>query len=409
MIFMHGLLKMVNSVYLLEQAAQSGRNLNSLLISLYCLTFFALSIGTGPTSIMSVLLVVTWGLSGAWSKGWNWWWGQRHWLLPVLLLMLLPWISLVWTINPEPGLYPYLHRSHFWLLSFVTACLVFIKIKPEYLAFSFIAGVEMLTVVFLCVVFEVINVDKLTTYFMWKGYITYSLLLVVATAFLTFVFRQIKNNKYRYFFAAVMLMNLVALAFVKGRSGYLAFAALAPFMLVNLLGRQRWWVYLLAGLGVVGSLALSPTVQERITLVLNEVQTYRIAERSDGTSIGNRLFLWQGGVRIFREYPLLGAGIDGYQFEMRRMYPDEQSCQPNPHNFYLYLAASYGLVGLILYGWFLLVMFQRAWLNRNNYQGFMLLTTLLVISVASMTETTPLQPQTGILLALMAGLPMGED
>lgn len=397
-----------NFLHTSEQQIQSSRDSNYLLNLLVFLALFAVSIGSGPTSIMSVLLIITWGFGGVWRKGWGWW-RQRQWLLPVLLLMLLPWGSLIWTINPEPGLYPYLHRSHFWLLSFVTACLVFIKIKPEYLAFSFIVGVELLTVVFLCVVLEVIHVDKLTTYFMWKGYITYSLLLVVATAFLTFGFQKIENIRARCLLAVLMLLNLVSLTLVKGRSGYLVFAVLVPFMLFNLLGRQRWWRYFLSGLVLVVSLALSPTVQERITLALNEVQTYRKVERSDGTSIGNRLFLWQGGIRIFQEYPLLGAGIDGYQFAMRRLYPDEQSYQPNPHNFYLYLAASYGLVGLSLYGWFLFVMFQRAWLNRKSWQGFMLLTTLLVVSVASLTETTPLQPQTGVLLALVAGLPMDED
>jgi O-antigen ligase len=408
MIFMHGLFKMVNSVHLLDQVTQSSRSWDYLLILLACLTLFALSVGTGPTSSMSVLLLVTWGLSGAWSKGWDWWWGQRQWLLPIFLLMLLPWVSLIWTISPEPGLYPYLHRSHFWLLSFVTACLVFKNTKPEYLAYSFIAGVELVTVVFLFVTLGVISVEKLAVHFMWKGYITYSLLLVVATAFLSFGFRQVRNNRYRCILVAVMLMNLFALALLKGRSGYLAFAALAPFMLVNLLGRQRWWVYLLAGLGLVGSLALSPTVQERVKLALHEVQSYQEEAVSQDTSIGNRLFLWQGATKVFQEYPLLGAGIDGYPVALQRQYPEQHSFHPNPHNFYLYMAASYGLVGLSLYGWFLIALFRRAWPRRDRWQGFMLLTTLIMVMVASLTETTPLQPQTGILLALMAGLPMGD-
>jgi len=377
------------------------------MIWLVCLTLFSLSVGTAPTSASSVLMLAACLFGGCWHQDRDWWRQQRPWLIPVLLVMLLPWVSLLWTIEAAPQLFPYLQRTYFWLLSFATACLLLPKNRPEYLAGSFIAGVELTAVVFFCVLTGLIKNSKLTEYFLFRGYITFSLLLVVATALLSFWFRQSEERRKRYLFLGLIGFNLVALALLKGRSGYLALVVVAPLVAFNLMGKQRWWIYLSGILTLIVVLALSPTVRQRITLIAQETTLFSAdATRARATSIGKRLMVWEGGVKIFQEHPVLGVGIDGYPVAMRRIYPDLNETIHNPHNFYIYVAASYGLLGVALYGWLWFVLFQRAWGHRNSWQGFMLLSTLLVVSIGSLTETTPLQPQTGILLAIMAGLPL---
>lgn len=397
---------------MIESGSGISRSLsrNQLLSGTAMLTLFSLSAGTGATSCSSILLLAIFLFSGIWCKSLHWWWSKRQWLLPVAALMLLPWVSLIWTINPSPGLYPYLQRSHFWLLSFAMACLAFHEIRFKYLAISLIAGVELATCLFLLTILGLCHSDKLADYFLFRGYITYSLLLVLATTWLSFWVKKTPCIRTKIVLIIFMALNLVALALTKGRSGYLAFFAMSPVLTINLCAVKSRWLAAFAGVVMVGALVLSPTVQQRIKLVAEEIGLHKTTEKgNDGTSIGIRLHFWEGGIKTFMAYPLLGAGIDGYQVSMRKLYPDSSLTTVNPHNYYVYIAASYGLSGIGVYFWFWLAMFRRAWPRRDSWQGFMLLTTLLVVSIGSLSEVTPLQTQTGILLAMMAGLPIGVD
>jgi O-antigen ligase len=179
-------------------------------------------------------------------------------------------------------------------------------------------------------------------------------------------------------------------------------------MAINLVGLQRKWLLALTGLLLSGTLLLSPVVQQRMHLLISEARI-QISERnpSPTTSIGVRLALWQGALQTFRDYPILGAGIDGYQIVMQRIFPqwEVSGRVKNPHNSYLYIAASYGLVGIALHLWLLGAVIRRAWPCRSRWQGFFCLTTVMVIAVGSLTEATLSQPQTGTLLAMMIGLP----
>ncbi len=378
-----------------------------LLAATALLTLFLLPSGTAPAALSSGCMLGVWLFSGAWRKNRDWWREERYWLLPVMLVMLLPWVSLLWAINPAPGLYPYLQRTHFWLFSLGMACITLRAVKPAHLAIAFIAGVELVTLVFFLMQLGAVTSPKVTAYFLFKGYITYSLLLVLATAWISFLFRESADTRQKAGLLALMALNLLALALLKGRSGHLAFLALAPFMAINLVGVHRKWALALTGL-LLSGLLLSPVVQQRIQLAISEARTHMI-ERNPApvTSIGIRLALWQGALQTFRDYPILGAGVDGYQTAMQRIFPhwDLSGTVKNPHSFYLYIAASYGVVGIALHLWLFGAVIRRAWPCRNRWQGFICLTTVVVVAVGSLSEVTPLQPQTGILLAMMIGLP----
>lgn len=379
----------------------------TVLAALACLTLVALSVGTGPTSVTSVVLLVAWLASGVWRRGLDWWRLQRRWLLPLVVFMVLPWVSLLWTVAPAPGLNPYLQRSHFWLLAVAMACLHFTRLQPRHLALAFIVGVEF-NVVLVLTASAGLKLPFPALYrFMESGYISYSLLLVLATVWLAFWARELSGYG-RWLVWSGVLLNILAVSLLKGRSGYLAVLLLLPLIVANLLERRRWWLGVLVGLALIGAVGTSTSVQNRISQAGQELLRY--AERMDDreTSIGIRLTLWRGAWRIFQERPVLGAGIDGYPAEMKKLYPDWHAPLTNPHNYYLYLAASYGFAGLAAFGWLVWALLRRAWPYRSSWPGFMILTTLAVVLIGSLSETTPLQPQTGILLAMMAGLPLSE-
>lgn len=380
-----------------------------LLMVLACLTLFSLSVGTGPTSICSVLLLVVWLFSGVWWREKGWWWQQRHIVLPIVLVMLLPWISLVWTEAPNPKLNPFLQRSHFWLFSFVIMCIGLRDRLARYLVFSFVAGVQINVLLFLSkyIGFE-FYYHKLYT-FLDQGRITFSLLLACSIALISFVYKKYDLKRIKISLSILLIINFSVLCLQSGRSGYIAFIFLLPFIVFNLFNKIKYFYFVLILLVILSILSFSPTVQYRFNMIRTDLVEYNKApDRVHDSQVGARFTFWKGAAKIFSENPLLGVGIDGYPVVMRRLYPELKSDITNPHNYYLYISASYGLFGVFAYGWLWLVAFRRAWAKRSDWYGFMLLSTLIVVSVGSLTESTPLLPQTGILLAMTIGL-LRED
>lgn len=372
------------------------------------LTLFSLPIGTGPTSLCSVSFLAVWLFGGAWRKEPDWWKKQTPWLLPVALLFALPWISLIWSVNPEPRLYPFLQRTHFWLLALATACLALREIKPQHLALALIVGVELNVLLFLPVKLGLMLPHKTLHAFMTRGYITYSLLLVLATALLSLQFRKSSGMKVRMLLLAVMATNLFCISLLLGRSGHLAFVILAPVIASNLFSGCSRWVVLVATVALIGVLAASPTVQRRASDVSKDIQVYQTGNTREitKTSAGARMMFWTGGLRIFRDNPLIGVGIDGYPVAMKKLYPESDNAFTNPHSFYIYVAASYGILGLSLFAWLWVATLRRAWPHREQWGGFFVLATLVIITIGSLSDITPLSPPTGILLAMMAGFPL---
>jgi O-antigen ligase len=78
------------------------------------------------------------------------------------------------------------------------------------------------------------------------------------------------------------------------------------------------------------------------------------------------------------------------------------------HNSYLYVAANYGLLGIGLYGWLLIVTLKRAWRSRQQLSGYSVLAFLSVILIGSLTDTQILSTATGIALGFVIGIPTSQ-
>jgi len=371
--------------------------------------FFSMGIGTAPTSLSCLLFLLLWLGSGVWLRGFSWWCAQP-WLVPVLLLLLLPATGLLWTIDPEPKVFSLLHRSHYWLCAGAIAGLAGVSTRIRQLCLALIVGVELIAVMFIATRLGIIPEYTFVQKLVVKSYINYSLLLVLVMLLLSFLFCQEPDRRLRVTLLAVMLIDIFVLALLKGRGGYLAFVLLSPVMFLNLVGWRRWFLALVCSLVVVSALLISPTVRERVSLIVKESHQFEQGDLAGAsrTSVGQRLIFWQGALRIIAEYPLLGVGTGGYPEAMKRLYPEETGRFTHPHNYYLVMATQYGVTGLAIFCWLYWVTVRRAWQYRHQWSGFAVLAVFAVLGIGSLTDATLQAPQTGILFALMAGLPMGE-
>jgi O-antigen ligase len=170
-------------------------------------------------------------------------------------------------------------------------------------------------------------------------------------------------------------------------------------------GRRRLIPILVALLVIFSLMFTSRKVQERVAKIPHEIKLYQAGEPTD-TSVGARLEMWQSAWRIFTEHPLIGTGTAGIWHETNRVKPGHGV--NHPHNSYLYVAANYGILGLALYGWLLVITLKRAWLARNYLSGHAILAFSVVIMIGSLTDTQILSAATGIVLGFVVGIPTTE-
>jgi O-antigen ligase len=202
-----------------------------------------------------------------------------------------------------------------------------------------------------------------------------------------------------------MGLFLFTLSIGRGRSGYLAFILLSPIIAYNLLGK-RFYLILAAIAFSILLLFSSPAVQSRIALAINDIKAYQAG--NPNTSIGIRLNMWQGAVRIFLENPLIGTGTGGYARAMIKYdHPNMISYHrmpSEPHNSFLFMAANYGMLGIISIGWLFVAYFKKGWFARNSLAGFAVLSYGLILLIGSLTASQIISFATAKMFALLAGI-----
>jgi O-antigen ligase len=77
--------------------------------------------------------------------------------------------------------------------------------------------------------------------------------------------------------------------------------------------------------------------------------------------VGDRIYLWQGGLKIVRDYPVTGVGWEGFR-KVYPMYkpPEAGKTGCNAHNNFLDVAVDSGLLGLGIFLWLIAVIYNGA-------------------------------------------------
>ena len=382
-----------------EDIKQSDLN-DRLLLWSFCAMFFFLPIATSPAVISGMISLGIWVFSGQLMRDRHEW-TKQAWFKPVVLLILLPWIGLLWTDDIHSGL-RFAKKSYYWLYAFaiLSVCHIY---SPKILINSFLAGLSLTVIISMLQYVEVIPMPKgYPAGFM--GHIVYSLLLVYGILLLSFYYREAKLKKHRVAIMVLIAAYVFSLSVNTGRIGYFAFAFLSPWILYNLLGRKHIIIFVVSVSALIMLLSLSPTVQNRSKIAVDEIKEYYNGDKN--TSIGRRFHMWEGAIKMFMENPVMGVGTGGYAIEMKkyRDAPDLPEYFSHPHNSFLYMATSYGIIGLVIFIWLLAVFFRKGWRARTTMEGFSILSFGAVLLIGSMTDTQMMSLTTGNIFALLVGL-----
>lgn len=151
--------------------------------------------------------------------------------------------------------------------------------------------------------------------------------------------------------AGIVALNLLFVT--TGRSGHAAAAVVLLVLLLMLAGGRRRLVGLLA-LPVLGAMVVmaSPVIQQRFALGWHEVQSVdRLQEIS---SMGMRVVMWRKSMELVRAAPWFGHGTGSFAAAYGKLARDTTAAwrarpSADPHNQYLYVSASGGILGLVFF------------------------------------------------------------
>lgn len=372
--------------------------------------FLVMPMGTSPFTIIGFCLFSVWIFSGEFMR-------KReaflsaNWLLPLTAVIIIVWLGLLWSSDPFSLGLTYAKKTYYWLYAFVFATMAFMGGLDGRLIKAFLLGLFLNALVgFLQLghLFPTFSKTGILIYNgFYSGYNTLSILLVLGILMSSYSFRRAAEKRERLIYLFLMLAYFGHLMILGGRGGYLTFILLSPIIVHNIFPKRtiKGGVLTYAVIGVL--LFSSPLVRDRVTEMATGLEQNIRSGRDAAfgkTYSGHvdRVYMWRYALELFIEHPILGVGTGGYRNAV--LAEGGERSMDHPHSNLLYVAASFGSVGVILFAWFFWVLLRNGWRNRETPIGFFILASTLVILVGGLTDTHIVDAGAAFLLATTTGL-----
>lgn len=318
---------------------------------------FFIPISTSLTSILMILVLLGWLLTGHYQEKW------RHYFSNPLTnclcaLILLSAVGLIYTsATLEQGLETF---KDYIRLAFIPVLMYYLHEKgmqrKVVLAFTF-AMVITLILGYLKIYAHLPIGEKYTMGAVFKSHIKTSYFMAIALFIISLSWLSNPRRGWLILLAAMMLHYLFFLSF--GRIGHLT---------VLILGILMAWHFKKAKGLAIGAVCLcflflafyftSDTFSARINLLKKDWAIYQQDGRLVQSSLGSRLTFYQTGFLLFTKKPILGEGTGGFENAYQFYYQDKNTLlTDNPHNQYIKVMVEFGIVGLFI----LLYLFYQQW------------------------------------------------
>jgi O-antigen ligase len=377
------------------------------LAAVLALAFAGMPLGTSLPIIFGLLAVFIWLISGDAPHTVKAFF-QKPWGYPVLPLILLPWIGLLYTPDPTGLGLEYASKTYYWIFGLVAAA-VAAKKNPQYLLYAFLAGLFVNALIGFAQVLEWLPSRGGFNSGLGRGYSTLSAYLVLGFLAAAYRFNKAGATADKTLWVTLMGVYFLHLVIMQGRTGYITFVLLSPMAFVYLFPRRKPLYVAGVCLLISGAMWLSPTVQMRVHQSIDQLRYHMTgdAEKTWGreyTVHQDRFYMWRGAAALFLENPLWGVGTGGYQTLLHARNNPADPLIAHPHNDLLYMAVSYGLVGIAAFFGIFVQMIRYAWRNRATTIGHFVLSGTLVILVSGLFNAQILDAGMAFLLAVLAGL-----
>ena len=390
---------------------RAGRFTPSRLIYyIFCGAFFVMPMGTSPFIILGGLALLTWLFSGEFLRRRRSYM-KETWLLPVFAIIVLSFIGLIWSPDPSGLGIKYAKKSYYWLFALSIASVGFSKNPVQNLIKAFLIGLLINSIAGFLQLAEILprfaEYGRTGYTGFYGGYNTLEILLILGMMTASSFYRSTSDRKEKILFISLVPVYFFHLTLLEGRGGYLTFFILLPVILMNIFRRKKvlWigFVYIL----VIAVILSSPVIRFRIHQSVESLRLHFSSESDvvwgkKHTEYIDRIYMWRWAIDLFLEHPLIGVGTGGYYRSI--LQGGGEQGMAHPHNNVLHVAVSYGILGLLIYGWLFWILLKAGWRNRENPVGFFILSSTLVILVGGLTNTHILDAGGTFLLAVTVGL-----
>ncbi|WP_233590549.1 O-antigen ligase family protein [Legionella qingyii] len=192
-----------------------------------------------------------------------------------------------------------------------------------------------------------------------------------------------------------------------GRTGYIIYGVLMSLLIVLKLPLKKALIGIVVFIGAMSlAYTLSPVMQNGVRIMMDDI---KLLQRNQAdTSLGFRIQFHQYAQSLFEKHPLIGVGTGGFQYSFAQEQPIPAWGKKlnEPHGQYWLTLAELGLIGIVLFLFFIGTLFVTAF-KLKEMKPF-LLGLLVSFCVLSFSDTIFCYSTIGYLLILFSALCFGE-
>ena len=244
------------------------------------------------------------------------------------------------------------------------------------------------------------------------SHIRYSIFLAfsMALGLWLFIDKKVFHRRIRLLGLTCGLLLFIGLHILSVRTGLIA-AYLAVFLSLTywIIKEKKWTLgFVLMALVAVGPwLAYKniPSFKSKVDYTLYDLSMYQKGEGAH-YSDGERIYSLKAGWEIFKRQPLFGTGIGNFKATIDDYYAknNDKGLTPKmPHNQFLSIMASTGIIGLLIS----LIGILTPLFYKKNYRHLPLLVFYLILLTSMLVENT-LETSVGLALFLLPILIMNN-
>ena len=316
--------------------------------------FLVMPMGTSPFTIAGFCLLAVWIFSGEFIR-------KRDsflyvdWILPLAAIIAVTWLGLLWSRDPSSLGFTYAKKTHYWLYALVFATVAFMGGEGKLIK-AFLLGLLVNAIVgFLQLGHLVPSFSKtgiLICNGLYSGYNTLSILLVLGILIASYSFRKSTEGKHKAIYLFLVFAYFGHLVILGSRGGYLTFLLLSPILVYNLFPKRglRGGLLIYAFIAVI--MFSSPLARGRIVEMASDLK--RNVQAGKDAAFGktysgyaDRVYMWRWALDLFIEHPIVGVGTGGYKKAV--LGEGGERGIDHPHSNLMYVAVSFGTIGVLLF------------------------------------------------------------
>ncbi len=203
------------------------------------------------------------------------------------------------------------------------------------------------------------------------NYTVQSMTFVVATICCIIGLKDQLSMKYKCIYAILIVLFVINILYIsESRTGYISLVAGSFVAALYVFGKNKALYIILAIIALIAVVAFSSqNLQDRVKKGIAEIQSYETSPEL--TSIGVRAFFAENTIEMIKKKPLLGYGTGAFETAYIKQISDKYTgwrAKPttDPHNQYLYVWAENGILGLIAFLAFIIVVVRQG-LRGDKY------------------------------------------